>query len=98
MTLTPRASDQTELAVLRSILEGTATATGEAFFSALVDSLVAALGTMGAWVAVHDERTGALRALSMKMREHWYSGYSFPLEGTPCKVAIRERRMLHIPE
>ena len=92
------ANDQTELAVLRSILEGTATATGEAFFSALVESLVAALGTMGAWVAIHDEDTGALRALSMRMRERWFPGYRFRLEGTPCQVAIRERRMLHIPD
>ena len=36
--------------VLRTILEGTATETGERFFAALVDNLANALGTHGAWV------------------------------------------------
>ena len=37
-------------AVLRKILEGTATSTGTGFFAALVLNLAEALGTHGAWV------------------------------------------------
>ena len=37
-------------AAIRLILEGTATETGENFFSALVEALSRALGTAGAWV------------------------------------------------
>ena len=39
-----------EDAALRSILEGTATETGERFFISLVEHLAAALKTHGAWV------------------------------------------------
>jgi len=37
-------------AALRTILEGTATETGEQFFKALVKNLATALNTHGAWV------------------------------------------------
>ena len=37
-------------AALRMIVEGTAAATGEGFFRALVESLARAMGTYGAWV------------------------------------------------
>src|SRR5262245_55258234 len=53
---------------------------------------------MGAWVAVCDERAGALRARAMKMRDRWFPDYSYQIEGTPCQVAVREHRMLHIPD
>jgi hypothetical protein len=39
-----------EGAALRSIVEGTATHTGDRFFQTLVESLARALGTHGAWV------------------------------------------------
>ena len=39
-----------EYAALRSIVEGTATETGEQFFASLVKSLADALDTHGAWV------------------------------------------------
>jgi len=90
--------DLSELAALRSIVEGTAAETGEGFFPALVENLSRAMGTMGAWVAVYDEPTRTLRALSMKMRDQWLNGYSYPIEGTPCQAAAEEQRMLHIPD
>ena len=67
--------DHDENAVLWSVAEGTASATGEQFFHSLVDNLRTALGTMGAWVAVVDEERGELRALSMRMREQWLDGF-----------------------
>jgi hypothetical protein len=39
-----------ESAALRSIMEGTATHTGDRFFQTLVESLARALGTHGSWV------------------------------------------------
>jgi len=91
-------TDQSELAALRSIVEGTASETGEDFFSALVENLIKALGTIGAWVAVFDAQTRTLRAVSMKMRERWVTGFNYRLDGTPCQTALEERRMLHIPD
>jgi PAS domain S-box-containing protein len=87
-----------ELAALRSIVEGTATETGERFFSALVEHLIGTMGTIGAWVAIYDEPARALRALSMKMRDTWLDGFRYGIEGTPCQTAVEEQRMLHIPD
>jgi PAS domain S-box-containing protein len=91
-------TDSDELAVLRSIVEGTAGETGEGFFSALVESLRAAMGTMGAWVAAYDAKTRTLRAVSMKLRDRWLDGFVYRIDGTPCQTAIEEERMVHIPD
>ncbi len=87
-----------ELAALRSIVEGTATETGESFFKALVANLSKSMGTMGAWVAVYVESDRVLRAVSMKMRDEWREGFEYPIDGTPCQTVIDEHRAVHIPE
>jgi PAS domain S-box-containing protein len=91
-------TDSDELAVLRSIVEGTAAETGEGFFSALVESLRAAMGTMGAWVATYDPIARTLRAVSMKMGDRSLDGFEYRIDGTPCQTAVEEERMLHIPD
>lgn len=91
-------SDLDELAALRSIVEGTATETGESFFSALVTNLSRTMGTMGAWIALYSEHNRELVAVSMKMRDEWLDGFSYPVEGTPCQTALDERRTVHIPD
>jgi PAS domain S-box-containing protein len=87
-----------EDAALRSVAEGTASDTGERFFPSLVDNLRSALGTMGAWVATLDQERTSLCAVSMRMRDEWLDGFTYPLEGTPCAAAFEERRALHIPD
>jgi hypothetical protein len=77
-----------EFAALRSIVEGTAGETGEDFFGALVDNLSEAMGTMGAWVAIYDEPARALRAIAMTMRKKRLDGFIYPVEGTPCEMAL----------
>ena len=52
---------------LRKILEGTASETGQRFFSALVKSVSEALNTAGAWVTEYLEDDKRLRAISMWM-------------------------------
>jgi PAS domain S-box-containing protein len=91
-------TDSDELAVLRSIVLGTAAETGEGFFAALVESLSAAMGTMGAWVATYDAKTRTLRAVSMKMGDRWLDGLTYGIDGSPCQVAIEEERMVLIPD
>ena len=100
---TPAATSQPALrldedAALRSVVEGTAAETGERFFRSLVDHLRTALGTMGAWVAVVDLERGELQALAMRMRDAWFDGYIYRVEGTPCERAIEERQTIHVPE
>jgi len=52
-----------ETAALRSIMEGTATHTGDRFFQTLVESLARVLGTHGAWVTEYLPESRRLRAL-----------------------------------
>ena len=87
-----------EHAALRAVLEGTATETGERFFSALIEALMKALGTMGAWVATFEGEGTTLRALAMQLKGRRLDGFVYDVQGTPCQIAINERRSVHIPE
>ena len=99
MTISPTSTqDFDELAVLRSIVEGTATETGADFFAALVTNLKSAMGTMGAWIAAYSESERALTAISMRMRDEWLDGFQYVVDGTPCQTVIEERETVHIPD
>jgi PAS domain S-box-containing protein len=87
-----------EHAALRMILEGTASETGERFFTALVENLARALDTHGAWVTEYLPETRRLRALAFRLGDDWIRDYEHPIDGTPCRVAIEERRLVHYPE
>jgi formate hydrogenlyase transcriptional activator len=87
-----------EHAVLRTILKGTASETGQAFFRALVENLSRALGTHGAWVTEYLPEAERLRALAFLLGEQWIETYEFVVPGTPCQVAVQERRLVHYPD
>jgi PAS domain S-box-containing protein len=85
-------------AAIRLILEGTATETGENFFSALVEALSRALGTAGAWVTEFLCEERRLRALAFWMDGEWVQDYEIDIEGTPCADVIDKARFLHVPD
>src|SRR5260221_6090730 len=85
-------------AALRTILEGTATETGEQFFKALVKKLAAALNTHGAWVTEYFPQSRRLKALAFLMGEQWLEGWEMAVDGTPCERVVEERRLIHIPD
>jgi PAS domain S-box-containing protein len=87
-----------EDAALRIILEGTATETGERFFSALVQNLAKALNTQGAWVTEYIEETRRLRTLAAWMNGRFLSDYEYEITGTPCEQVIDEARLIHFRE
>jgi len=94
----PASPERDEHAVLRTILRGTASETGQAFFRALVENLCRALGTHGAWVTEYLPEVERLRALAFRLGELWIDDYEFVVPGTPCQVAVEERRLVHYPD
>lgn len=70
---------------LRSILEGTATHTGERFFEALVENLANVLHTYGAWVTEYQADRRRLRALAFWLGGEWVPDYEIDIDGTPCE-------------
>jgi PAS domain S-box-containing protein len=85
-------------ASLRTILEGTATETGERFFAALVENLARALNTHGAWVTEYNEEQRRLKALAFWMGGQWIHGWEMVVDGTPCQQVIDQRCLIHIPD
>ena len=85
-------------ASLRTILEGTATETGERFFAALVENLARALNTHGAWVTEYIEEQRRLKAMAFWMGGQWIHGWEMVVDGTPCERVVDERCLIHIPD
>jgi transcriptional regulator with GAF, ATPase, and Fis domain len=83
---------------LSTILEGTARETGEGFFKALVENLVRATGTTGAWVTEYLPESRRLRALAFRLDGAWIEDYERDIDGTPCEQVLERRRLLHIAD
>ena len=87
-----------EGAALRTILEGTASETGERFFAALVENLARALKTHGAWVTEYIQECRRLRALAFWMDGQWIQNYEIDIAGTPCEQVIDTGTFVHFPD
>jgi PAS domain S-box-containing protein len=90
--------DLDEDAALRTILEGTATETGERFFHALVENLVKALRVHGAMVTQRVRDRRKLNALSFVMDGEWVEDYELDITGTPCEQVIDQHCLIHFPD
>lgn len=87
-----------ENSALRTIVEGTAPATGGRFFDALVVNLAKVLDTHSAWVTEYMEDSRQLRALA-----YWADGrlsrdFLIDIAGTPCEAVILQSGMVHYPD
>jgi transcriptional regulator with GAF, ATPase, and Fis domain len=99
--VTPEAALQRRIdeeAALRAVVEGTASETGRGFYRALVRNLALALDTHGAWITEYDEERQRLRALAFWFGEDWIEGFEYPIAGTACEQAIRQRSLVHFPD
>ena len=84
--------------VLRNIIEGTATQTGEQFFRSLVENLSRTLGTEGAWITEYIDETRKLRGIAFLMGGKWIEDYEYDIAGTVCEEVILEDSFIHYPE
>jgi PAS domain S-box-containing protein len=87
-----------EQSALRTILEGTASETGQRFFIALVENLAKVLKTDGAWVTEYFPESRRLRALAFWMDGAWLKDYDIDITGSPCEQVIDSVRLVHIPD
>jgi hypothetical protein len=94
----PFSFDLDEHTVLRRIVEGTATATGEQFFAALVQNLAEVLQTKGAWVTEYRAEYQRLRVLAFRWGDEWLPDYEYDIADTPCQIVVTERRCVHVPQ
>lgn len=75
--------------IIMHVAEGTATATGDAFFQSLVRSFAAALGVRMAFITeCVDTPATRVRALAFWNGERFIEGVEYDLAGTPCEVVI----------
>ncbi|RJQ65785.1 MAG: hypothetical protein C4519_27140 [Desulfobacteraceae bacterium] len=87
-----------EEALLRDLMQGTASETGQPFFRALVKHFSQALGTHGAWVTEYIPETHRLRALAFWLGNAYVEDYEYAMPGTPCENVLKNKSYLHIPE
>ncbi len=87
-----------ENAILRHIMEGTATATGEHFFRALVEHLASAVQTHSAWVTEYIPATRQLHALAFWSHGHVAEDFYLDIDGTPCEKVIETTDIIHYPD
>jgi len=87
-----------EDAALQRILKGTAAATGEPFFAALVKNLAENLNTYSAWVTEYIEPSRHLRSLAFWAGGRLLPNFNMPLEGTPCQGVIDHVEFVHYPD
>ena len=81
--------DSSDVAVLRAIVEGTAHATGEAFFQSLVKNLATATDTAYAFVAEFADMKTRARTIAYWAKDHFHQNVQWELAGTPCEEVVR---------
>jgi PAS domain S-box-containing protein len=79
---------------LRTIVEGTSSATGAQFFDALVTTLARSLGTR--WVMVSElQDSGSVRVQAMWDGERVVKDQEYALAGTPCEHVVEDSFCLY---
>ncbi len=81
---------------IRSILEGTSSEVGEAFFDSLVENLSKVLHTYGAWVTEYFEDTKRLRSIAFYLGGSRVKSFEYPVTGTACELVVEQKRLVHI--
>ena len=83
---------------LWNILEGTASATGEEFFKALVENLARAMDVYGAFLTDYNPEAKSAKMLAFWTKDGWTENFTYPVAGTPCEVVYRTEKFFHVRE
>lgn len=84
---------------LRSIIEGTASVTGDDFFRSLVYSLATALQVRYALISEYADATQTcVRIIAFWSGTDFGENFEYPLSGTPCEQVIRSGSSQSYPE
>jgi PAS domain S-box-containing protein len=84
--------------LIRYLLEGTSSKTGQEFFRALVRSTAMAMDVAGVWVTEYLYDRKVLRSLAFWMNGEYVEDYEYKLPGTPCGVVIDRGDLVHYPD
>src|SRR5215831_9014203 len=84
--------------LIRHLLEGTSSETGEEFFQALVRAAAQALDVAGVWVTEYLPERRVLRSLSFWMNGEFIKDFEYKIDGTPCEVVVEQARVVHYPD
>jgi PAS domain S-box-containing protein len=82
-------------ALIRHLLEGTSSETGQAFFRALVRSAAIAMDVAGVWVTEYLPKRRVLHSVAFWMNGQYIEDYEYNIEGTPCEVVVEGRCLVH---
>jgi formate hydrogenlyase transcriptional activator len=88
---------QDDLDILRVVVEGTASSTGEAFFKDLVRHLAEALGVPFAAISEFSDVNTRVRTLAFWADQRIQDDFEYDLAGTPCEEVMRGK-LCHFPE
>src|SRR3979409_2422662 len=75
-------------ALIRYLLEGTSSQTGQEFFRALVRSVALAMDVAGVWVTEYLPERKVLRSLAFWMNGHYIQDYEYNIAGS-VRVLLR---------
>ncbi len=85
--------------ILKNVVEGTASATGEEFFLALVENLAKALDIRYAFVAqVISTEAERLESLAFWAEKEMGENFEYSLAGTPCEPIFRSGKPCYYPQ
>lgn len=83
---------------LHSLLEGTASTTGEAFFPALVQHLAQALGVRHAFISEAFDALSKIRSLAVWSDGALVENFETPIADTPCFRVVASVQSCYFPE
>ena len=88
---------QDDLDILRIVVEGTASSTGEEFFKDLVRHLAVALGVPFAAISEFSDVSSRVRTLAFWADRRIHDNFEYDLAGTPCEEVMRGK-LCHFPD